>query len=134
MALTGIERMHLENICEKYGLDPELIDPELDYYENLRILKEHAPLGAPEFEAVRKMITEEQYEHLLRQYEEAIQRGEEEKAETIRRKLEERYFAVRSRSRLKALREKYPEFRFKVIGWFPDEGKKILLVKAEPIQ
>ncbi|MEM4497617.1 MAG: hypothetical protein QW692_02185 [Nitrososphaerota archaeon] len=134
MTLTGIERMHLENICEKYGLDPALIDPSLDYYENLRILKRYAPMDAPEFYAVRKMITEEQYERLLRQYEEAIQRGEEEKAETIRRKLEERYFAVRSRSRLKALREKYPEFRFKVIGWFPDEGKKILLVKAEPIK
>ena len=132
LVLTGIERRHLEDIVEKYGLDPELIDPTLDYYENLRILKRYAPIGAPEFEAVRKTVTEEEFEHILRQYEEALTHGEFERAEKLQRRITSRYFAVKSRSRLAALKKRHPEFEFKVVGWFPDEGKKILLVKAIP--
>lgn len=35
---------------------------------------------------------------------------------------------------MKSLEERYSGFEFKVIGWFPEQEKKILLVKAEPIE
>ena len=46
--LTPIELQNLKKLCLKLGIDPEYIDPELDYYENRRALYELAGKTPPE--------------------------------------------------------------------------------------